>query len=97
MKYKSSFASRLEDFVSYMKSFAKNHHYHYHSLFFDDYWASNDYPPELTREYLQAWIRQDEGESIARQNRRISFARKFGLFLREHQTKYTIPKEFAIL
>jgi len=94
MKYKSGFASRLEDFVSYMESFAKNHHYHSHSLLFDEYWSDNDYPPELTREYLQGWIRQADGESIARQNRRIYFARKFGLFLQSEGLlqQYIVPK-----
>lgn len=94
MNFKSSFSSRLEDFLSYMESFLKNHHYHAYALLFDDYWSGNGYPPELTRECLKGWIRQDEGESIARQNRRIYFTRNFGLFLQSegipHQ--YVVPK-----
>jgi len=97
MKFKSSFASRLDDFISYLEAFSKNRQKYYYSRLFDDYWSNNDYPPDLTKYHLKAWVRQEEGESIARQNRRISLARQFGLFLQSEGllNQYILPQRLC--
>jgi integrase len=94
MNFKSSFASRLEDFLSYVASLYKKSGWIFYSHLFDEYWSRNDYPTELTKKRLQAWIRQEEGESIARQNRRISLTRQFGRFLQSEglYEQYVVPE-----
>jgi hypothetical protein len=97
MKFKSSFASKLKDYLSHMARVGRKPSYLFYARFFDNYWFHHAYPPSLTKERLTAWIKQIDGESISRQHFRITLTRQFGRYLQSEgmYEQYVLPERIC--